>query len=253
MIKLILHGCNGKMGQAVVSALAEQEEIEIAAGVDRYPESRVNSFPVYDQLTLIQEEADVILDFSVPDALPPLMEYAEKTSLPLVIATTGLSPEDLNMIERLSQKTAVLRAANMSLGINLMYELIKKAALVLGDRFDIEIVEKHHNQKIDAPSGTAYALADALNEVLQPAKNFTYGRHSKNNRRSKNEIGIHAIRGGTIAGEHSVIFAGQDEIIEITHTAHSRKLFALGAMEAVKYMAGKTAGLYTMSDVLAGR
>ena len=124
---------------------------------------------------------------------------------------------------------------------------------MLGDRFDIEIVEKHHNQKIDAPSGTAYALADALNEVLQPAKNFTYGRHSKNNRRSKNEIGIHAIRGGTIAGEHSVIFAGQDEIIEITHTAHSRKLFALGAMEAVKYMAGKTAGLYTMSDVLAGR
>jgi 4-hydroxy-tetrahydrodipicolinate reductase len=250
MIKLILHGCNGKMGRAVVSAVEEDKDIEIVAGVDRFPESLNNSFPVYDDLSRVKERADVLLDFSIPNALPSLLEYVRKTSVALVIATTGYSPEDLEAIEKQSEKTAIFRAANMSIGINLMYELIQKAASVFGDNFDIEIIEKHHNQKIDAPSGTALALADAVNEVFLNSKHYTYGRHSKTDRRSKNEIGIHAIRGGTIAGEHTVHFAGQDEILEITHIAQSRRIFALGALTAVKFMAGKKNGLYTMADAL---
>lgn len=250
MIKLILHGCNGKMGQVVASAAAADDEIEIVAGVDPYPNSANNPFPVYQGLSHVKEKADVILDFSVPGALPLLLDFADQTSTPLVIATTGFSAQDLEAIEMQSKKTAVFRAANMSVGINLMCELIKRAASVFGDSFDIEIVEKHHNQKKDSPSGTAYTLAEAVNEVFIGSKHYTYGRHSKIDKRSKNEIGIHAVRGGTIAGEHTVIFAGQDEILEITHSAISRQIFALGALNAVKYMAGKKTGLYDMSDVL---
>ncbi|NLU35766.1 MAG: 4-hydroxy-tetrahydrodipicolinate reductase [Clostridiales bacterium] len=250
MIKLILHGCNGKMGQAVSSAAAADGNIKIVAGVDPYPNSAENSFPVYETLSQVKEEADVVLDFSVPGALPALLDYADKTSIPLVIATTGFTEQDLKAIERQAQKTAIFRAANMSVGINLMYDLIRRAAVVLDDDFDIEIVEKHHNQKMDAPSGTAYALADAINSVFLGSKHYKFGRHSKVDKRSKNEIGIHAVRGGTIAGEHTVIFAGQDEILEITHTALSRRIFALGALNAVKYMAGKKKGLYDMADAL---
>ena len=250
MIKLILHGCNGKMGRVIASAAAADKEIEIVAGVDRYPGSHKSPFPVYQDLSLVKEKADVILDFSVSAALPRLLEFVDQASIPLVIATTGLSASDFEQIEKQSKKTAVFRAANLSVGINLMYELIQRAAAVLGDRFDIEIVEKHHNQKIDAPSGTAYALADAVNQVFLRSKHYSYGRHSKNDKRSINEIGIHAVRGGTIAGEHTVMFAGQDEILEVTHSAHSRQVFALGALTAAKYMAGKQTGLYDMTDVL---
>jgi 4-hydroxy-tetrahydrodipicolinate reductase len=250
MIKLILHGCNGKMGREVVSAATADNEIKIVAGVDRYPDSVENPFPVYEKLSHVKESADVILDFSVPGSLPMLLDYVDKTSIPLVIATTGFSPQDIEAIKEQSQRSAIFRAANMSVGINLMYELIQRAASVLGDRFDIEIVEKHHNQKIDAPSGTAYALADAINEVFLGSKNYTYGRHSKIDKRAKNEIGIHAVRGGTIAGDHTVIFAGKDEILEVKHSAISRQIFALGALSAVKYMAGKSTGLYDMSDAL---
>jgi len=250
MIRLILHGCNGKMGQVVSSAAAIDDKIRIVAGVDPYPSSAENPFPVYETLPQVKEEADVVLDFSIPSALPALLEYVNKTSLPLVIATTGYSEQDLKAIEEQSRKTAIFRAANMSVGINLMYDLIRRAATVLNDNFDIEIIEKHHNQKMDAPSGTAYALADAINKVFLGSKHYKFGRHSKVDKRSKNEIGIHAVRGGTIAGEHTVMFAGPDEILEITHTALSRKIFALGALNAVKYMAGKEKGLYDMSDAL---
>ncbi|HHY83141.1 MAG TPA: 4-hydroxy-tetrahydrodipicolinate reductase [Clostridiales bacterium] len=250
MIKMILHGCNGRMGQVVAAAAAADPEIEIAAGVDRYPGIKENPFPVYDDISKVTEQADVILDFSAPSALPGLLEHAEKTSTPLVIATTGLSPQDLEEIRSKSKTTAIFQAANMSIGINLMYELVKKAAAVLGGQFDIEIIEKHHNQKADAPSGTAYSLADAINEVFTGSRQYVYGRHSKTAKRTKDEIGIHAVRGGTIAGEHSVIFAGPDEILEIKHTANSRNIFALGALTAVKFMAGKKAGLYSMKDAL---
>jgi len=250
LIKLILHGCNGKMGQVVAAAAAADPEIQIAAGVDRYPDAKVNPFPVYEDIFLVREQADVILDFSVPAALPALLEYAEGHSTPLVIATTGLSPQDMESIKVKSETTAIFQAANMSIGINLMYELVKKAAAVLGGQFDIEIIEKHHNQKVDSPSGTAYSLANAINEAFMDSKHFVFGRHSKNERRSKDEIGIHAVRGGTIAGEHSVIFAGTDEILEIKHTASSRQIFALGALTAVKFMAGKQKGFYTMKDAL---
>jgi 4-hydroxy-tetrahydrodipicolinate reductase len=250
MIKLILHGCNGKMGQVVANAASADKEIQIIAGIDRYPAAKENGFPVYESFTTLQEKGDVILDFSSPTALPDLLEYAEGSSTPLVIATTGLTPQDLQMIQEKSKNIAIFRAANMSVGVNLMYELVHKAASVFGDRFDIEILEKHHNQKADSPSGTAYALADAANEAFLNSKHYTFGRHSKTDKRSKDEIGIHAIRGGTIAGEHTVLFAGQDEVLEITHSAHSRQIFALGALAAVKYLAGEKPGLYNMKDVM---
>lgn len=250
MIKLILHGCNGKMGQVVAAEADIDEEIEIVAGIDKFAAAKHNPFPVYEDPSHVKEKADVILDFSVPNALPGLLELSRKTSTPLVVATTGLSPQNLEEMRQHSKETAVFHAANMSVGINLMYELIQKVASVFGDKFDIEITEKHHNSKIDAPSGTAYALADAVNEVFLNSRHYVYGRHSKTDKRSVNEIGIHAIRGGTIAGEHTVMFAGDDEILEITHSAHSRRIFALGSLTAVKFMAGKKSGLYTMSDAL---
>jgi 4-hydroxy-tetrahydrodipicolinate reductase len=250
MIKLILHGCNGKMGQVVANAASADTDIQIIAGIDRYPDVIENSFPVYESFSDIKEKGDVILDFSSPAALPGLLEYAEGSSTPLVIATTGLSPNDLELIQQKSKNIAIFRAANMSVGVNLMYELVHKAASVFGEQFDIEIIEKHHNQKIDSPSGTAYALAEEVNQAFLNSKHFTFGRHSKTDKRSKDEIGIHAIRGGTIAGEHTVLFAGQDEVLEITHSAHSRQIFALGALTAVKYLAGKKPGLYNMKDVM---
>lgn len=250
MINLIIHGCNGKMGQVVAAASANDPDIRVIAGVDKYPAGKTNPFPVYESFSDIKEKADVIIDFSVPGALPQLLDYARSSKTPLVIATTGLSPEDLNSIEKASKETAIFRAANMSLGVNLMYDLAERASSVLGDLFDIEIIEKHHNQKIDSPSGTAYALADAINNAFLNSKHYVFGRHSKNDKRAKTEIGIHAVRGGTIAGEHTVIYAGQDEILEITHSAHSRQIFAMGALTAAKYLKNKTSGLYNMKDVM---
>jgi 4-hydroxy-tetrahydrodipicolinate reductase len=250
MIKLILHGCNGKMGQVVSESAAVDPDIKIIAGVDRFPEAKTNPYPVYEDLNAIPEKGDVILDFSSPVALPNLLDYAKKNSIPVVIATTGLSSQDLELIQQTSEEIAVFRAANMSVGVNLMYELAHRSASVLGDNFDIEILEKHHNQKVDSPSGTAYSLADAINKAFLNSKHYVFGRHSKTDKRSKGEIGIHAVRGGTIAGEHTVIFAGQDEVLEITHSAHSRQIFALGALTAVKYISDKKSGLYDMKDVM---
>ena len=250
MIKLILHGCNGKMGQTVVGAADANPEIRIVAGIDKYSGNKSNLFPVYERFSDMTEQGDVILDFSSPSALPDLLEYAKKGKTPLVIATTGLSDQDMEQIRQASKEIAIFQAANMALGVNLMYELVNQAASVLGERFDIEIIEKHHNQKADSPSGTAYSLAEAANKAFLNSRHYVYGRHSKSDKRSKDEIGIHSIRGGTIAGEHSVLFAGPDETLEITHQAQSKQIFALGALTAVQYLAGKKTGLYNMKDIM---
>lgn len=250
MIRIIIHGCNGKMGQAVASIAAADPDIQVVAGVDKFPESKQNPFPTYGSLSQCKEAADVIVDFSNPAALPDLLTFAKEHKIALVIATTGFSQDDIKLIEQTSRSIPIFRSANMSLGVNVMLELVQKAAATLGDEFDIEVIEKHHNQKVDAPSGTAYALADAINEVLLNSKDYIYGRHSKNQRRSKSEIGIHAVRGGTIPGQHTVMFAGSDEVLEITHTAYSRQIFALGALRACKYITKKAPGLYGMKDML---
>ncbi len=250
MIRILINGCNGKMGQVIAAAVAADPELEVVAGVDKFPDTKTNPFPVYGDFTSLLEQGDVVIDFSVPQALPALLAYGERTKTPLVIATTGLTPEDLELIENKSADFPIFRAANMALGVNLMYELAQRAASVLGGLFDIEIIEKHHNHKIDAPSGTAYALADAINGAFLNSKHYVFGRHSKNDKRTTNEIGIHALRGGTIAGEHSVFYAGKDEILEITHSAHSKQIFAMGALTAAKYIKDKVPGLYNMKDVM---
>ncbi len=250
MIRIIIHGCNGKMGQAVASAAAADPDIQVVAGIDKFPDSKQNPFPTYGSLSQCKETADVIVDFSTPAALADLLAFANERKIAAVIATTGFSQDDIKLIEQASRSIPIFRSANMSLGVNVMLELAQKAAFTLGDEFDIEIIEKHHNQKVDSPSGTAYALADAINQTLLNSKNYIYGRHSKNQRRSKSEIGIHAVRGGTIPGQHTVLFAGSDEVLEITHTAYSRQIFALGALRACKYIVRKSPGLYGMKDML---
>lgn len=253
MTKIIIHGCNGKMGQVVASMAATQPDIEIIGGIDRFPDTFDNPFPVYTSLNECPGDCDVIIDFSLPQALPSLLESAIKRKCALVIATTGFSEKEQQTIEACSKKIPIFQAANMSIGINLMYQLIQKSAQVLGDSFDIEIIEKHHNEKVDAPSGTAYALADAINEVFLNSKNYIYGRHSKNDVRSPSDMGIHSIRGGTIVGQHTVLFAGNDEVIQVEHTAYSKQIFAVGALKAAKYMAHRAPGLYNMKNVLDER
>jgi len=251
MIDVILHGSNGRMGQVVASVAATDPEIRIVAGVDYTPSSRNPNFPTYGSFEQCTEFASAIIDFSSPVAIPNLLQSACKRKLPLVIATTGLSPEDLKAIKTASEVIPILRSANMSLGINLMYELSQKAASFLGDKFDIEIIEKHHNQKVDSPSGTAFALADAINEAFLNPKSYVHGRNSKHQKRTGDEIGIHAIRAGTINGEHTALFAGKDEALSITHTAYSRQIFALGAIAAAKFTVKKPPGLYSFSDMLS--
>lgn len=253
MIDIILHGCNGKMGRVVTSVASADPDINLIAGIDRVPDAFDNPFPVYASLEECPHDCDVIIDFSLPQALPSLLEGALSKKSAIVIATTGLSHRDQEIIESYSKEIPIFQAANMSVGINLMYELIQKAAQVLGDSFDIEIIEKHHNEKIDSPSGTAYALADSINEVFLKSKNYVYGRHSNNDRRDPSDIGIHAFRGGTIVGEHSVIFAGNDEVIEVEHTAYSKQIFAVGAIRAAEYMAHRSPGLYNMKNVMDQR
>ena len=253
MTNIIIHGCNGKMGQVIATMAAKQPDIKIVAGIDRSIDTFNNPFPVYASFNECPEDCDVIIDFSLPQALPSLLEGALSKKCAIVIATTGFAPKDLETIEAHSKEIPIFQAANMSIGINLMYQLIQNAAQVLGDSFDIEIVEKHHNEKVDAPSGTAYALADAINEVFLNSKNYIYGRHSKNDMRSPSDMGIHSIRGGTIVGQHTVLFAGNDEAIEIEHTAYSKQIFAVGALKAARYMAHRAPGLYNMKNVLDDR
>lgn len=250
MVKAIMHGCNGKMGQVISNLVKEDGRIEIVAGVDTYMGIE-NSYPVFASLKECNVEADVVIDFSNAAAVDELLEVCAARKLPVVLCTTGLSGEQLAAVEKASEQTAILRSANMSLGVNLLMKLLQDAAKVLAPAgFDIELVEKHHNQKVDAPSGTAIALADSINEALNNEYTYNYDRSQVRKKRDKKEIGIAAVRGGTIVGQHDVIFAGADEVIEFQHTAYSKTVFGKGAVEAAKFLAGKPAGHYEMSDVI---
>ena len=250
MIKVIMHGCNGRMGQVISQIIDADESVEIVAGVDRYMGIE-NSYPVFESVEKCDIEADVVIDFSNAAAVDGLLDYCVEKQIPVVLCTTGLSEEQLQKVEDASKKVAILKSANMSLGVNLLMKLLKDATKVLAPSgFDIEIVEKHHNQKLDAPSGTAIALADSINEAMDDSYSYTYDRSQVRKKRDAKEIGISAVRGGTIVGEHEVIYAGTDEVIEFKHTAYSKAIFGKGAVEAAKFLAGKPAGRYDMSDVI---
>ena len=249
MTKLIITGANGKMGKVIKSIVENRNDCEIVAGVDLNTDDN-GAFPIYSSINDIKESADAIIDFSNPVLLNDLLSYSEKTSTPLVIATTGYSDEQKKQIAQASKTTPIFFTYNMSMGVNLLANLAKKAVEVLGDDFDIEIVEKHHNNKIDAPSGTALMLANAVKEEMEPPVQFVYDRHTRREKRSKQEIGIHSVRGGTIVGEHEIIFAGRDEIITLSHSARSKEIFAVGAVNAAVYMNGKGAGLYDMKELI---
>ncbi|HIZ80265.1 MAG TPA: 4-hydroxy-tetrahydrodipicolinate reductase [Candidatus Lachnoclostridium stercorigallinarum] len=250
MVKVIMHGCNGAMGQVISSMAEKDEEIRIVAGIDLNTERKWD-YPVFASLEDCTEEADVIIDFASAKAVDHLLDYCGRTGMPVVLCTTGLSEEQVKKVSETAEKTAVLRSANMSLGVNLLLKMVKEAAKVLAAAdFDMEVLEKHHNQKVDAPSGTALALADSLNEAMDHQYHYVYDRSSRREKRDKKEIGIQSVRGGSIVGEHDVIFAGQDEVITFSHTAYSKAIFAKGAILAAKFLKGKPAGLYDMSDVI---
>ena len=250
MTRAIMNGCNGKMGQCITGICAQDEDIEIVAGIDTYDGIK-NDYPVFASLKECTVDADVIIDFSNAKAVDALLAYGVEKQIPIVLCTTGLSEQQLADVEKAYEKVAILKSANMSLGINTLMELLKKAAQVFAPAgFDMEIVEKHHRLKVDAPSGTALALADSLNEGLDNAYHYTFDRSQRREQRDDKEIGISAVRGGTIVGEHDVIFAGDDEVITFQHTAYSKKLFAKGAIQAAKFLKGKEPGWYQMSDVI---
>lgn len=250
MTRIIMHGCNGHMGQVITGICAGDDTCEIVAGID-IVDNKNNGYPVFDAIDKCDVEADVIIDFCNTSVIDKLLDYAASKGIPVVVCTTGLSPEQLNKVQETSKKVAVLKSANMSLGINTLIKLLKDAANVFAPAgFDVEIVEKHHNQKLDAPSGTALALADSINEARNNEYEYIYDRSKARKKRDKKELGISAVRGGTIVGEHEVIFAGVDEVIEFKHTAYSKSVFAKGAVEAAKYLAKKEPGMYDMSDVI---
>ncbi len=252
MTNILLSGCSGKMGRVIGEIVNNDPECKIVGGIDLVDDSTL-PFPVFSSPDKVDVSADVIIDFSHPSCLEGIMNYSAKHSVPAVICTTGLSPEQKAFMASKASETAVFFSANMSLGVNVLIDLAKKATTVLEDNFDIEIVEAHHNRKLDAPSGTALYIADSINEVCKETKEYVYDRHSVRKKREKSEMGIHAIRGGTIVGEHTVIFAGNDEIIELKHTALSRDVFAEGAVAAAKFMVGKTPGMYDMNDLIASK
>ncbi len=249
MIRAILCGASGKMGGFVASAAENDSEISIVAGVDKV--NNGEKFPVFSSFSDINVDADIIIDFSNVALLDSMLDYALSQNIPLVIATTGYTEEQTGKIKKASEKIPVFFTFNMSVGVNLIAALAKKAASILGDGFDIEIIEQHHNQKIDAPSGTAIMLANAVNSVFGDSLNYEYDRHSVRRKRPKNEIGIHSVRGGTIVGKHDVIFAGHDEVITISHEAQSKEVFAVGAVRAAKFLYGKKAGLYDMNSMMS--
>lgn len=250
MIKMILSGCNGKMGQAIARLAAETDDVEIVCGID-LQDMGLYDFPIYSLPPAYTGQADVIVDFSHPSAFEKLTEFALERKIPLVMATTGLDESQRERLKELSKTIPVFFSANMSLGVNLLIDLVKKAANVLYGSFDIEIIERHHNQKVDAPSGTALAIADAIDSVLEDEMEYVYDRHCVRKKRGKQEIGIHALRGGTIVGQHNVVFAGTDEVIELSHTATSKEVFAVGSIRAARFLQGKTPGMYSMADLVA--
>ena len=251
MVRIIMNGCNGKMGQVITGIVAEDSQAEIVAGIDIYDGIK-NTYPVFPNIESCTVDADVIIDFSTAKAVDGLLDYVQEKGIPVVLCTTGLSEEQLNRVSSVAEQAAVLKSANMSLGINTIMKLLQEAVKVFAPAgYDVEIVEKHHNQKLDAPSGTAIALADSMNEAMNHQYEYIYDRSQRRQKRDSKELGISAVRGGTIVGEHEVIFAGTDEVIEIKHTAYSKAVFAKGAVEAAKFLAGKPAGLYDMSHVIA--
>ena len=245
-----MHGCNGKMGQTISGLIAADPEVELVAGIDARDDGH-NPYPVFTDIEKCDVEADCLIDFSAAPAVERMLDYCVARKLPCVLCTTGLSEEQLAKVKKASEQVAILKSANMSLGINLLLKMLKEATAVLAAAdFDIEIVEKHHNQKVDAPSGTALALADSINEELNREYDYVYDRSSRREKRPKKEIGISAVRGGTIVGDHDVIFAGADEVITFSHRAYSKAVFGKGAVQAAKFLAGKPAGMYDMSDVI---
>jgi len=251
MLNILLSGCFGKLSRAVIEYAETRGDVRILAGIDPTKTCKTLPFPVFAAPAEVRGlKPDVIIDCSLPKALPALLGYATAVQIPMVIATTGYGEEEFALIEKAAKQVAILQSGNMSLGIFLLKELARQAAQVLGESFDIEIIEAHHNQKIDAPSGTAYMLADAVNDGLSEPHAFAYERQSKTEPRKKNEIGMHAVRGGTITGEHTVLFAGFDEVIELTHRAYSKAIFAAGCISAARFMAGKPAGRYRMDDIV---
>lgn len=247
MIKLILCGCNGQMGKVISDLVDEMDGFEIVAGMDRACDNEYD-FPVFEDINEFKGEADALIDFSNPSTLPLLLKYTTETNTPFVVASTGYSDEEIESIKEASKKVAVLYSGNMSLGVNVLLSLVKKATSAL-EGFDIEVIEKHHNKKVDSPSGTAFMIANAIDEERAGKTEFVYGREGNDTKRKPEEVGIHAVRGGTIVGEHTVIFAGVDEVIEIKHSAMSKKIFAVGSINAAKFLAGKDAGLYSMDDL----
>ena len=248
MIKVILSGSGGRMGAFVADGIEKENEMQVVAGVDKFNNGQ--KFPVFKDFSEITNDADIIIDFSNPALLDSLLDFAISKKIPVVLATTGYSDEEISKIKEASKLIPIFFTFNMSLGVNLICSLAKKAASVLGNSFDVEIIEKHHNQKLDAPSGTAIMLANAVNSAFDNKMNYEYDRHSKRQKRSQNEIGIHSVRGGTIVGEHEVIFAGKDEVVSVSHSAFSREVFAVGAIRAAKFLFGKDNGIYDMNDIM---
>lgn len=249
MTNIAICGANGKMGKTIYNCVKDREDCKVIAGIDLYTEQYAD-FPIVESSDKLPVKPDVIIDFSNPASLDGLLSYCLSTGTPIVVASTGYSDEQISKIKSAAEQIPVFFTFNMSLGINLLVQLAKKAAEVLGDRFDIEIVEKHHNQKLDAPSGTAIMLANAINETMDNSKQYVYDRHSRRQKREKSEIGMHAIRGGTIVGEHDVIFAGNDEVITLSHSAASKTVFAEGSIKAAIFLKDKPAGLYDMQMLI---
>lgn len=253
MKKILLNGCNGKMGRVISQCIKDNyDDCVVVGGIDLNTTQNFD-YPVFSNVDEIDVDvhADVIIDFSLPAALDSILSYAVDKKIPIVIATTGLSQEQSEHINSASETIPVFHTANMSLGVNLISQLAQKAAAVLGNKFDIEIIEMHHNQKIDSPSGTALMLADSINEIKNNKMRYEFDRHSKRSKRTENEIGIHSVRGGTIVGEHEIVFAGNDEVIKISHSASSKQIFATGSINAARFLVGRSAGMYTMKDLIS--
>lgn len=251
MIRILLNGCNGHMGKVLTDLIEAAPDVETVAGIDIAPDAVKQKYPVFAAPEACTVDADVCIDFSNFHAVPALLDYCSEKKLPLVLCTTGLTDEILAQVKAASEKTAILRSANMSLGINLLMKVLKEAAATLAPAgYDMEIIEAHHNRKLDAPSGTALALGESMNEALNNEYHFVFSRHDRVEKRDSREIGISSVRGGTIVGIHNVMFAGQDEVLEFKHTAYSRAIFGNGAIQAARFLAGKPAGMYDMSDVI---
>ncbi|MDC7246184.1 MAG: 4-hydroxy-tetrahydrodipicolinate reductase [Sphaerochaetaceae bacterium] len=252
MVHIILNGANGRMGKVLANQISNMEEVQVVAGIDTRDDSSTE-FPIYRSLNECNVKGDVMIDFSTPDAVNSYIDTAVERKLPIVVATTALGEKEIQALDKASVSIPIFRSANMSLGINLLQQLLQQSQKVLDHSFDIEIIEKHHNMKKDAPSGTAFMLAEAINEVSDPPYEYLYGREGKNCKRKENEMTLHAVRGGSIVGEHSVIFAGTDEVITLTHTAYSRSVFANGAISAAKFISGIAPGYYSMKDLIEAK